>query len=177
MSDSTWELVGKLLFRSRQIGKKKEQKEKKQRGLSSRSSSSSRPGLEQTASQEDPTGSSRVNHDDDIASVLSQSSSGGDRRLGNTQVSSQISHGTSGSKSPARRRAHSSTPIRSQSGDLVGKYGVQASATDLEALPLGPNPHQAILSWGYLSHTAPFGLNQNARWKDPLLATPVIVPG
>ena len=66
---------------------------------------------------------------------------GGDRRRGNTQVScSQRSHGTPGSKSPARRRAHRSTPTRSQAGDLVGKYGVQASATDLEALPLGPNP-------------------------------------
>ena len=35
---------------------------------------------------------------------------------------------------------HRSTPTRSHPGDLVGKYGVQASATDLEALPFGPNP-------------------------------------
>ena len=33
-----------------------------------------------------------------------------------------------------------SNPTRSNPGDLVGKYGVQASATDLEALPFGPNP-------------------------------------
>ena len=58
----------------------------------------------------------------------------GDQRRGNTQFPrSPRSHGTRGSKSPA-------TPTRSQAGDLVGKYGVQASATDLEALPLCPNP-------------------------------------
>ena len=49
------------------------------------------------------------------------------------------SHGTPGSKSPTRRPTHRSTPTRSQAGDLVGKYGVQASASDLEAPPLGPN--------------------------------------
>ena len=50
-SDSTWELVGKRRsFRSRLMGRKKEAKEKKQR-VSSRSASSSRPGLEQTTSQ------------------------------------------------------------------------------------------------------------------------------
>ena len=103
--------------------------------------------------------------------------SGGDRRLGNAQVSSQRSHRTPGPKSPARRPTHRSTPTRSQVGDLVGKYGVQASESDLEALPLGPNPHQAILPWGTLFGIAPLGLNQNAGWKDPLLATPVTVPG
>ena len=72
---------------------------------------------------------------------MSRSSSGGDWRRGNTQFPrSPRSHGTPGSKSPARRRAHRSTPTRSQAGDLVSKYGVQASATDLEAPPLGPNP-------------------------------------
>ena len=80
---------------------------------------------------------------------MSQSSSGGDRRLGNTQVSSQRSHGTPGPKSPARRRTHRFTPTRSQGGDLVGKYGVQASATDLEALPLGPNPPPGDSALGY----------------------------
>ena len=79
--------------------------------------------------------------DDDILCIqLSQSLSGGDRRLGNTQVSSQRSHGTPGPKSPARQPTHRSTPTRSQVGDLVSKYGVQASASDLEALPLGKNP-------------------------------------
>ena len=33
-----------------------------------------------------------------------------------------------------------SNPTRSHPGDLVGRYGVQASATDLEALPFGPYP-------------------------------------
>ena len=86
---------------------------------------------------------------------LSQSSSGGDRRLGNTPVSSQRLHGTLGSKSPNRRRAHRSTATRSQSGDLVGKYGVQASATDLEALPLGPNPPPGDSAMGYAIRYSP----------------------
>ena len=72
---------------------------------------------------------------------MSWSSSGGDWRRGNTQFPrSPLSHGTPGSKSPARCRAHRSTPTRSQAGDPVGKYGVQASATDLENTPLGSNP-------------------------------------
>ena len=85
-----------------------------------------------TASQEDPLGSTSAGgQDNDAASVLSRSSSGGDRRRGNTQFPRcPRSHGTPGSKSPARCRAHRSTPTRSQAGDLVGKYGVQASATD-----------------------------------------------
>ena len=95
------------------------------------------------------SGTTVCGQDDDILCIqLSQSSSGGDRRLENTQVSSQRSHGKPGPKSPARRPTHRSGTTRSQDGDLVGKYGVQASASDLEALPLGPNPHQAILPWG-----------------------------
>ena len=51
---------------------------KKQRSSASRSSSSSRPGLEQTVSQVDPPGSTSADGlDDDAASVLSLSSSGG----------------------------------------------------------------------------------------------------
>ena len=51
---------------------------KKQRSFASRSSSSSRPGLERTVSQVDPSGSSSAyGQDDDAASVLSLSSSGG----------------------------------------------------------------------------------------------------
>ena len=121
------------------MGRKKEGKEKKQRG-SSGSASSSRPGFERTASQVDSLGSSVGGLDDDNASFLSLSSSGGDRQLGNNQVSSQRSHRTPGPKSPNRRPTQRSTPTRSQAGDLVGKYGVEASASDLEALPLGPNP-------------------------------------
>ena len=91
--------------------------------------------------------------DDDNASVLSLSSSGGDQRLGNTQVSSQQSHGTPGPKSPAR--LPTPTPTRSQAGDLVGKYGVQASASDLEALPLGPNPPPGDSALGYAIRYSP----------------------
>ena len=94
--------------------------------------------------------------DDDILCIqLSQSSSGGDQRLGNTQVSSQRSHRTPGPKSPARRPTHRSTPTRSQAGDLVGEYGVQASATDLEALPLGPNPPPGDSALGYAIRYSP----------------------
>ena len=95
-----------------------------------------------TASQVDPPGSTSAGgQDDDAASVLSRSSSGGDRRRGNTQFPrSPHSHGTPGPKSLARRPTHRSTHTRSQAGDLVGKYRAQASATDLEATPLGSNP-------------------------------------
>ena len=70
-------------------------------------------------------------------------------------VFSQRSHGTPGPKSPARRPTHCSTPTRSQGGDLVGKYGVQASATDLEALPLGPNPPPGDSALGYAIRDSP----------------------
>ena len=87
-----------------------------------------------------------VSLDDDSPSgepapALSRSSSGGDQRLGNSSVSSQRSHGTTGSKADSGSRAtNRSTPTRSHPGDLDGKYGVQALATDFEATPLGPNP-------------------------------------
>ena len=38
-------------------------------------------------------------------------------------------------------------------------------------------PHRAILPWARYHRIDPLGLNQNARWKDPLLSTPVITPG
>ena len=72
---------------------------KKQRSFASRSSSSSRPGLERAVSQADQMGSAG-GPDDDIASVLSRSSSGGERVRGSTQVSKHHSHGTPGPKSP-----------------------------------------------------------------------------
>ena len=100
---------------------------KKQRSFASSSSSSSRPGLDQTVSQVDPLGSiSADGLDDDAASVLSRSSSGSKRVRRNTQFPcSRRSHGTPGPKSPARPTQRS-TPARSQAGDLAGKYGVQA---------------------------------------------------
>ena len=126
-SDSTWALVGRRrLFRDRSMGKRKEAKVKKKRSSDSRSSSSSRPGLEQTVLQVDPPGSTSADgHDDDAASVLSRSSSGVERVRGNTQFPCiRHSHGTPGPKSPARRLTRCSTPARSQAGDLAGKYGV-----------------------------------------------------
>ena len=95
------------VFASSKMGKKKESKEKQQKGFSSRCSSSSRPGHEQTASQDDSTGSTVISHDDDslsgeLAPALSQSSSGVDQRLGNSSVSSQRSHGTTSTKAQTR---------------------------------------------------------------------------
>ena len=112
--------------RDRSMGKTKEAKVKKQRSSASRSSSSSRPGLEQTVSQVHPPGSTSADGlDDDAASVLSLSSSGGDRVRGSTQLPRSIrSHRTPGPKSHDRRPTQRSTPARSQAGDLAGKYGV-----------------------------------------------------
>ena len=128
-------------FRGRQMGKKKESREKQQKGFRSKRSS-------KTDSQDNPAGSSVVSLDDDSPSgepapTLSRSSSGGDQRLGNSSVPSQRSHGTTGSKADSGSRATlRSTSTRSHPGDLDGKYGVQASATDFEATPIGPNPPQ-----------------------------------
>ena len=165
-SDSTWSLVGRHgRFRDRQMGKTKEAKVEKPRNSASRNSSSSRPGLEQTVARVDPPGSTRAtvcsrpglpgstadSHDDDAVSVLSLSSSGGERILGNTQVpGSRSSHGTPG-LSPKGRRTHRSTPARSQAGDLAGKYGVQAPAKDFEATLLGPKPPPGDSALGTLS--------------------------
>ena len=134
------------------MGKTKEAKVKKQRSSVSRSSSSSRPGLERTVAGVDPLGSTSADgHDDDAASALSLSSSGGGRVHGNTQVpGSRSSHGTPG-LSPKGRLTHRSTPARSQAGDLAGKYGVQAPAKDFEATPLGPNPPPGDSTLGTLS--------------------------
>ena len=151
-SDSTWSLVGRRRrFRDRQMSKTKEAKVKERRNSASRNSSSSRPGLEQTVAQVDPPGSTADGHDDDAASVLSLSSSGGEQVRRNTQVpGSRSSQGTPG-LSPKGRRTHRSTRARSQAGDLAGKYGVQAMAKDFEATLLGPNPPLGDSALGTLS--------------------------
>ena len=144
--DSTWSLVDKRrrFCDRRKMGKTKEKegkaKTKKGKDSASRNSSSSRQGLEQTVARVDPSGSTADGHDEDTASGLSRSSSGGERARGNTKVSgSRSSHRTPG-LSPTGRRVHRSTPARSQAGHLAGKYGVQAPAKDFEATLLGPNP-------------------------------------
>ena len=139
--DLTWSLVeGRRRFSDRQMGRKKDVKVKERKDSASRNSSSSRPGLEQTVARDDLPGSTADGHDDDAASVLSLSSSGVEQVRGNTRVpGSRSAHGTP-SLSPKGRRTHRSTPTRSHSGDLAGKYGVQASANDFEATLLGPNP-------------------------------------
>ena len=120
------------------MGKKKESRGKQQKGFRSKRSS-------RTDSHDDPAGSSVVSLDDDpfggtgtrFVSVII-----GGRSETRGQLSpSQRSHGTTGSKADSGSRAtHHSTPTRSHPGDLDGKYGVQASATDFEATPFGPNP-------------------------------------
>ena len=137
-SDATWALVSRRrLFRDRPMGKTKEAKVKKPRNSASRNSCSSRPGLEWAVSQADQTGSAADGPDDDSASVLSRSSSGGERGRGNTLVSSKHrSHGTPGLKSPARRPTQRSTPARSQPSDLAGKYGAR---TVSQVIPSGSN--------------------------------------
>ena len=110
---------------------------KKQRSFASRSSSSSRPGLERAVLQADPPGSTADGPDDDAASVLSQSSSGGEWVRGNTKVSSKHrSHGTPGPKSPVRRPTQCSNPARSQASDLAGKCGAGAVS---QVIPSGSN--------------------------------------
>ena len=102
---------------------------KKQRSFASRSSSCSRPGLERAVLQADQTGSSADGPDDDVASVLSRSSSGGERMRGSTHVSKHRSHGTPGPKSPTWSRAiQRSTPARPLTRDLVDKYGDPAAS-------------------------------------------------
>ena len=112
--DSTWSLVAKRRRFSdrRRMGKTKEEKAKAKKGKdsASRNSSSSRRGLEQTVARADPSGSTADGHDDDNASVLSLSSSGGERVRGNTGVpGGRSSHGTPGF-SPKGRRTQRSTP-------------------------------------------------------------------
>ena len=162
--DSTLSLVARRRrFCNRQMGKTKEKEEKakvkKRKDSASRNSSSSRQGLEQTVAWADPPGSTADGHDDDTASVLSLSSSGVERVRGNTQVpGSQSSHGTPG-LSPKGRRAHRSTPARSQAGYLAGKYGVQAPAKDFEATLLGPNPTPGDSDQVMLSRDRSLGLS------------------
>ena len=177
-SNSIWDLADKRRSSlSRKMLKKKESKEKQQKGFSAKRSSSLKQGFDQTVSQDDPAGSSVISHDDEslsgeYAPALSQSSSGGDQRLGNSSVPHQRSHGTKSSNGDSGSQStHRSTPTRSHPGDLVGKYGVPASATDLEALPFGPNPHLVILPWALYCRIDPLSLGQNAQWKDLLLAT------
>ena len=79
--DSTWLLVSKRRRFSdrRKMGRTKEEKAKakKKKDSASRDPSGSRSHLEQTVARTDPTGSTADGRDDDNASALSVSSSGG----------------------------------------------------------------------------------------------------
>ena len=181
LADSTWSLVSKCRRFSdrRKMGRTKEEKAKakKKKDSASRDPSGSRSHLEQTVARTDPSGSTADGRDDDNASALSVSSSGGERVRGDTGVpGSRSSHGTPGPSSRGQR-AHSSTPARSHSGDLAGKYGVQASAKDFEATLLDPNQHRTILTRSGYQRIDHLGLSKNARWNDPILATSVKTPG
>ena len=107
---------------------RRKRKRRNPRKSTSRNSSSSRPGLEQTESA-DQTGSAAEGPDDDVASALSRSSSGGERMRGSTQVSKHRSHGTPGPKAQSVSRAtQRSTPARPLTRDLARKYGDPAAA-------------------------------------------------
>ena len=72
-----------------------------------------RPGLERVVSQADQTRSSADGPDDDFASALSRSSSGGERMRGSTHVSKHCPHRTPGPKFQSMSRAtQRSTPAR-----------------------------------------------------------------
>ena len=66
-------------------------------------------------------------------------------------------------------------------GDLAGKYGARTVSQVIprgsNSVDDGPSAHWAILPWARYCRIDPLGLNQNAQWKDPLLATLVITPG
>ena len=101
----------------------RKKRRRRNRGSPSRTSSSSRPGLERTESA-DQTGSAAEGPDD-----LSRSSSGGERKHGSTQVSKHRSHGTPGPKSQSLSRAtQRSTPARPLTRDLAGKFGDPATS-------------------------------------------------
>ena len=177
-SDATMALLSRhQLYSDRPMGKK-EAKEKKLRNSASRKSSSSRPGLERTESA-DQTWSAADGPDDD-ASVLSRSSSRGERVRGSTQVSKHHSHGTPGPMALTSQATQRFTPARPLTRDLAGKYGDPADTqVNFAALTLLTvrTPHRAILPWVRYHRIDPLGLNQYAGWNDPLLATPVIKPG
>ena len=127
-SDATWDLVHSRRRACDRAMGKKEAKEKKPRKSVSRTSSSSRAGLERTESA-DQTGSAAEGPDDDFASALSRSSSGGERKHGSTQVSKHRSHGTPGPQSQSMSQAtQRSTPARPLTRDLAGKFGDPATS-------------------------------------------------
>ena len=143
----TWSLFAKrrLFCDRRKMGKTKEEKAKG-KDSASRNSSSSRPSLEQTVARADPSGSTADGHDDDKASVLSLSSSGGERVRGDTGVSgSRSSHGTPG-LSPKGRRAHRSTPPDPIPVILQVSTGFRLRPWILRLRFLIQTPHRAILT-------------------------------
>ena len=154
---------------------------KKQRSFASRSSSSSRPGLERAVLQVDPPGSTADGPDDDAASVLSRSSWGVSWYVETPRFPARTAHTEHRVLSlPLDYRPNIPPPARSKAGDLAGKYGARAVS---QVIPRGttcadgPSPHWAILPSARYRMIDPLGLHQNARWKDPLLAPPVITPG
>ena len=164
--DSTWSLVSKRRRFSdrRKICRTKEEKAKakKKKDSASRDPSGSRSHLEQTVARTDPTGSTADGRDDDNASALSLSSSGGERVRGDTGVpGSRSSHGTPG-PSPAIWQV--STGFR-----LLPKI--------LRLRFLIRTPHRAILTRSRYQRIDHLGLSQNARWNDSILATSVKTPG
>ena len=155
---------------------------KKQRSFASRSSSSSRPGLERAVSQVDPPGSTSATV---LMMTLHQFCLGHHRGVS----------GYVGTPSFPAVNAHTEHRVLSLLLDdqpnvppppdpkpviwLVSmglRLYRRLSHAALTLLTVR-TPHRAILPWARYPRIDPLGLNQNARWKDPLLATPVITPG
>ena len=179
--DSTWSLVSKRLRFSdrRKMGKTKEEKAKakKRKDSASRDPSSSRSRLEQTVARTDTSGSTADGLDDDNASVLSVSSSG---------VSGYA--GTLGSPAVEAHTEHR-VQVRGDSWPIVPSppypipeiwqvsTGFRLRPWILRLRCLIRTPHRAILTRSRYQRIDHLGLSQNARWNDPLLATPVKTPG
>ena len=176
-SDSTWSLVGRRRrFCDRSMGKTKEAKVKKPKHSASRNPSSSRPGLEQTVARVDPPGSTADGHDDDAASVLSPSSSGVSGYAGTPRFPAVEAH--TEHRVLVRRDGGPILPPPPDPKPVIWlvSMGFRLRPRTLRLRFKVRTPHRAILPWARYLRIDSLGLNQYARWKDPLLATPVKTP-
>ena len=149
-------------FRGRQMGKKKESREKQQKGFRSKRSS-------KTDSQDEPAGSSVVSLDDDSPSgepapALSRSSLGGDQQLGNSSVpvndrmEQQVWRLTR-----ATGRPTVPPPPDPTLGIWMVSMGFRLRPLTLRLRPSVRTPHRAILPW--------------ARYRRMILSVWIKMPG
>ena len=92
----------------------------------------------------------------------------------------QRSHGTPGPSLPLDDRSNVQSPPDPKPVIWLVSMGFRLycrlSHAALTLLTVRA-PHRAILPWARYRRIDTLRLNQNARWKDPLLATPVTTPG